>query len=304
MFQDFRYSDTTHLSRSVKVLKLKNFKKDATLKLFKNDAQDHNVKYKFKEQAQSKKSMITTTYSQEKVKSAYVGMRLKAEYAADMGETIYVVESFPEYNVLGTVFEAHIVKRLSLAFVDGHCIASLDWELQARMAILIKPSSCGGIPGKFKVTTSPGNFLNMNSLIASAFSFLGVRIALSLRNFSGMSIHVGSSSPSLIFAGSVLFLTAKTHWLNSCFAVSIPPFGEYSLTLMLRVSVNTLQYLYSLNLFMQAWTTSGLLAFGITGKICLKSPPSNTVIPPKFCFLLSESLNPNISLKVIFKALK
>ncbi|GJR45707.1 hypothetical protein Tco_1313810 [Tanacetum coccineum] len=66
---DFRYSDTTHLSRSVEVLKLKNFKKDATLKLFKNDAQDHNVKYKFKEQAQSKKSMITTTYSQEKVKS-------------------------------------------------------------------------------------------------------------------------------------------------------------------------------------------------------------------------------------------
>ncbi|GJW87778.1 hypothetical protein Tco_0163118 [Tanacetum coccineum] len=34
--QDFRYSDTAHLSRSVKVLKLKNFKKDATLKLFKN----------------------------------------------------------------------------------------------------------------------------------------------------------------------------------------------------------------------------------------------------------------------------
>ncbi|GJZ42874.1 reverse transcriptase domain-containing protein [Tanacetum coccineum] len=36
MFQDFRYSDTAHLSRSVEVLKLKNFKKDATLKLFKN----------------------------------------------------------------------------------------------------------------------------------------------------------------------------------------------------------------------------------------------------------------------------
>ncbi|GJR47361.1 hypothetical protein Tco_1315464 [Tanacetum coccineum] len=35
-FEDFRYSDTTHLSRSVKVLMLKNFKKDATLKLFKN----------------------------------------------------------------------------------------------------------------------------------------------------------------------------------------------------------------------------------------------------------------------------
>ncbi|GJT16942.1 hypothetical protein Tco_0875648 [Tanacetum coccineum] len=54
--------------RSVKVLKLKNFKKDATLKLFKNEAQDHYVKYKFKEQAQSKKSMTTTTYSQEKDK--------------------------------------------------------------------------------------------------------------------------------------------------------------------------------------------------------------------------------------------
>ncbi|GKB31277.1 hypothetical protein Tco_0870678 [Tanacetum coccineum] len=36
MFQDFCYSDTAHLSRSVEVLKLKNFKKDATLKLFKN----------------------------------------------------------------------------------------------------------------------------------------------------------------------------------------------------------------------------------------------------------------------------
>ncbi|GJW27539.1 hypothetical protein Tco_0044414 [Tanacetum coccineum] len=33
---DFRYSDTTHLSRNVKVLKLKNLKKDATLKLFKD----------------------------------------------------------------------------------------------------------------------------------------------------------------------------------------------------------------------------------------------------------------------------
>ncbi|GKA18282.1 hypothetical protein Tco_0698119 [Tanacetum coccineum] len=36
---DFRYSDTTHLSQSVKVLKLKNFKKDATLKLSKSTNQ-------------------------------------------------------------------------------------------------------------------------------------------------------------------------------------------------------------------------------------------------------------------------
>ncbi|GKC35983.1 hypothetical protein Tco_1048367 [Tanacetum coccineum] len=78
---DHSYSDTTHLSRSVKVLKLKNFKKDGTLKLFKNGmsmsvqksqvhkmakfkmakrlclvddlkiAQDYDVKYKFNEQA-------------------------------------------------------------------------------------------------------------------------------------------------------------------------------------------------------------------------------------------------------------
>ncbi|GJT44323.1 hypothetical protein Tco_0953038 [Tanacetum coccineum] len=38
---DFRYSDTTHLSRSVEVLKLNNFKKDATLKLFKNVTQHY-----------------------------------------------------------------------------------------------------------------------------------------------------------------------------------------------------------------------------------------------------------------------
>ncbi|GKD09954.1 hypothetical protein Tco_1189639 [Tanacetum coccineum] len=34
--EDFRYSDTVRLSRSDEVLKLQNFKKDATLKLFKS----------------------------------------------------------------------------------------------------------------------------------------------------------------------------------------------------------------------------------------------------------------------------
>ncbi|GKB33643.1 hypothetical protein Tco_0873044 [Tanacetum coccineum] len=34
--EDFRYSDTARLSRSDEVLKLKNFKKDATLKLSKS----------------------------------------------------------------------------------------------------------------------------------------------------------------------------------------------------------------------------------------------------------------------------
>ncbi|GJR44246.1 hypothetical protein Tco_1312349 [Tanacetum coccineum] len=37
LWGDFRYSDTTHLSQSVEVLKLKNFKKDATLKLSKSN---------------------------------------------------------------------------------------------------------------------------------------------------------------------------------------------------------------------------------------------------------------------------
>ncbi|GJS86419.1 hypothetical protein Tco_0769055 [Tanacetum coccineum] len=40
MFQDFRYSDTERLSRSDEVLKLKNFKKDATLKLSKSTNQE------------------------------------------------------------------------------------------------------------------------------------------------------------------------------------------------------------------------------------------------------------------------
>ncbi|GJY15771.1 hypothetical protein Tco_0386193 [Tanacetum coccineum] len=100
---DFRYSDTTHLSQSVEVLKLKNFKKDATLKLSKStnqeryehvgpevaSSQDGKVsrwrrdcawlmisrcsrsQCQIQVQGTSSilKSMITTTYSQEKVKS-------------------------------------------------------------------------------------------------------------------------------------------------------------------------------------------------------------------------------------------
>ncbi|GJV19253.1 hypothetical protein Tco_1084519 [Tanacetum coccineum] len=34
MFQDFRYSDTTHLSRSVEVLKLKKFQERCNIKAF------------------------------------------------------------------------------------------------------------------------------------------------------------------------------------------------------------------------------------------------------------------------------
>ncbi|GJR30541.1 hypothetical protein Tco_1106773 [Tanacetum coccineum] len=99
---DFRYSDTVRLSRSDKVLKLKNFKKDATLKLSKStnqeryehvgpevaSSQDGKVsrwrrdcawlmisrcsrsqcQIQVQGTSSIQKSMITTTYSQENVK--------------------------------------------------------------------------------------------------------------------------------------------------------------------------------------------------------------------------------------------
>ncbi|GKC43692.1 hypothetical protein Tco_1061414, partial [Tanacetum coccineum] len=70
---DFRYSDTERLSRSDEVLKLKNFKKDATLKLFKSTNQERlclvddlkvfkeSHSRQDEEQAQDLKSMITTS---------------------------------------------------------------------------------------------------------------------------------------------------------------------------------------------------------------------------------------------------
>ncbi|GJS95375.1 hypothetical protein Tco_0802343 [Tanacetum coccineum] len=103
MFQDFRYSDTAHLSRSDEVLKLKNFKKDATLKLSKSSNQEwyehvgpevaspqdgkvtrwrrdcawlmisrcsrSQCQIQVQGTSSIQKSMITTTYSQEKVKT-------------------------------------------------------------------------------------------------------------------------------------------------------------------------------------------------------------------------------------------
>ncbi|GKC28713.1 hypothetical protein Tco_1036007, partial [Tanacetum coccineum] len=66
--RSFRHSDTERLSRSDEVLKLKNFKKDATLKLSKSTNQER-YEHVFKEshsrqdeeQAQDLKSMITTS---------------------------------------------------------------------------------------------------------------------------------------------------------------------------------------------------------------------------------------------------
>ncbi|GJW42521.1 hypothetical protein Tco_0071320 [Tanacetum coccineum] len=62
--RSFCHSDTERRSRSDKVLKLKNFKKDATLKLFKSTNQERcsrSHSRQAKEQAQDLKSMITTS---------------------------------------------------------------------------------------------------------------------------------------------------------------------------------------------------------------------------------------------------
>ncbi|GJY58641.1 hypothetical protein Tco_0458533 [Tanacetum coccineum] len=101
--RSFRHSDTERLSRSDEVLKLKNFKKDATLKLSKSTNQERyehvgpevaspqdgkvtrwrrdcawlmisrcsrsQCQIQVQGTSSIQKSMITTTYSQEKVKS-------------------------------------------------------------------------------------------------------------------------------------------------------------------------------------------------------------------------------------------
>ncbi|GJW88317.1 hypothetical protein Tco_0163657 [Tanacetum coccineum] len=72
---DFRYSDTGRLSRSDKVLKLKNFKKDATLKLFKLTNQESQDKGT----SSCLKSKDTTTYSQDDVKERYEVYELKTK---------------------------------------------------------------------------------------------------------------------------------------------------------------------------------------------------------------------------------
>ncbi|GJT36778.1 hypothetical protein Tco_0936643 [Tanacetum coccineum] len=59
--RSFRHSDTERLSRSDEVLKLNNFKKDASLKLFKSTNQERSHSRQDKEQAQDLKSMITTS---------------------------------------------------------------------------------------------------------------------------------------------------------------------------------------------------------------------------------------------------
>ncbi|GKB63383.1 hypothetical protein Tco_0919569, partial [Tanacetum coccineum] len=62
--RSFCHSDTERLSRSDEVLKLKNFKKDGSLKLFKSTNHERCSRSHLrqaKEQAQDLKSMITTS---------------------------------------------------------------------------------------------------------------------------------------------------------------------------------------------------------------------------------------------------
>ncbi|GJX00349.1 hypothetical protein Tco_0184262 [Tanacetum coccineum] len=73
--RSFCHSDTERLSRSDEVLKLKNFKKDATLKLSKSTNQERCSRSQCQIQVQGtssiQKSMITTTNSQENVKRSF-----------------------------------------------------------------------------------------------------------------------------------------------------------------------------------------------------------------------------------------
>ncbi|GJU58805.1 hypothetical protein Tco_1236571 [Tanacetum coccineum] len=147
MFQDFRYSDTARLSRSVEVLKLKNFKKDETLKLSKSSNQEWNehvgpevtssqddkvsrwrkdyawlmISRCSRSQCQIQiqgtssilKSMITTTYSQEKVKKEDISLieqLLYDDYASSDDDTFYsedidYVEASPPDSMLVSLEE-------------------------------------------------------------------------------------------------------------------------------------------------------------------------------------------------------
>ncbi|GJT48185.1 hypothetical protein Tco_0974342 [Tanacetum coccineum] len=86
--RSFHHSDTERLSRSDEVLKLKNFKKDATLKLFKSTNQERcsrSHSRQAKEQAQYLKSMITT--SNHKLTIEVKDYKLKTKVEAGLRTT-------------------------------------------------------------------------------------------------------------------------------------------------------------------------------------------------------------------------
>ncbi|GJZ30536.1 hypothetical protein Tco_0575583 [Tanacetum coccineum] len=80
--RSFHHFDTERLSRSDEVLKLKNFKKDATLKIFKSTNQERcsrSHSRHAKEQAQDLKSMITTSNHKLMIEVKYYELKTKIE---------------------------------------------------------------------------------------------------------------------------------------------------------------------------------------------------------------------------------
>ncbi|GKE30919.1 ATPase subunit 9, mitochondrial [Tanacetum coccineum] len=177
MFQDFRYSDTTHLSRSVKVLKLKNFKKDATLKLFKN-----GVIQAIKEPAQATEddedyrpqlepSKITLGWcSVYRLYSLYKASDYKIKKNALHGkktcEENYQLEMLEGAKLIGA--GAATIASAGAAIGIGNVLSSSIHSV-ARNPLLAKQSFCYAILG-FALTEAIASFVPMIAfLISSVF---------------------------------------------------------------------------------------------------------------------------------------
>lgn len=107
------------------------------------------------------------------------------------------------------------------------------------------------------------------------------------KSYSTM-IHLGSS-PSTITTNSKLRSPSfRTQLLN--FEMDSASFGLRFgfLRCMFSMRFKIWQWSHRQDLFIEVFTISYLVAFGITGKVCLKSPPSRTVLPLKI--LSSEFL--------------
>ncbi|GJR96300.1 reverse transcriptase domain-containing protein [Tanacetum coccineum] len=102
MFQDFRYSDTVRLSRSDEVLKLKNFKKDATLKLFKSTNQESSVMEIFRPGYLRKPTVtdVVKLYRHHEEKHGFSGMLGSLDYLWIWHAFFGVVGSNNDINVV------------------------------------------------------------------------------------------------------------------------------------------------------------------------------------------------------------
>ncbi|GJZ46560.1 hypothetical protein Tco_0594156 [Tanacetum coccineum] len=164
MFQDFRYSDIVRPSRSDEVLKLKNFKKDAILKLFKltNQERYEHVGLKVTSSQDGKvykmakrdyawlmisrcsrshsyiqvngtssilKSMITTPYSQDKEK--------KKKSASTRTKT-FIIFSLAEVAAYDpSVEERYVSAILALRDLDFNFLSQLESQKDASIACIM-----------------------------------------------------------------------------------------------------------------------------------------------------------------------